>query len=98
MENTARAMTIIHCIYAGILWLLGILTLLFNVWGLWAPWHLAGFGSIFCVPASMITALFSLFFSCASKNIKLVIINFISTAISVGFILLTVFVSSGWFW
>ncbi len=98
MKNAAKIMTIISYIFSGILWLLGILTLVFNILGLWAPWHLAGFGFIFYIPVPIIPAILSIVFSCVSKEIKLIIMNSISAVVSIGFILLTVFVSSGWFW
>lgn len=98
MKNTAKRITIINYILSGILWLLGILTLMFNVLGLWAPWHLAGFGFIFYIPVPIIPAIISIVSSCSSKEIKYIIMNFVSVAVSIGFILLTVFVSAGWFW
>ena len=98
MENTAKKITIVSYILSGILWLLGILTLLFNVLGLWAAWHLAGFGFIFYIPVPIIPAILSIVFSCISKEKKFIVMNCISIAVSIGFIFLTIFVSSTWFW
>ena len=97
MEKTAKATTTVSYILSGILWLLGILTLLFNVLGLWAAWHLAGFGFIFYIPVPIIPAILSIVFSCISKETKLIVMNCISVAVSIGFILLTIFLSSTWF-
>ena len=98
MKITAIVLTIINYILSGILWLLGILTFLFNVLGLWVPWHLAGFGFIFYIPIPIIPLLLAIVFSCIAKNIKMMILNFASLALSVGFVVFTVFVSAGWFW
>ena len=98
MKKAAIALTIISCILSGMLWLLGILTLLFNILGLWGPWHLAGFGFIFFIPVPIVPAILSIIFSCIQKDRKLMILNSVSAAASVVFIFLTVFVSSTWFW
>ena len=98
MENTAKIITIVSYILSGILWLLGILTLLFNVLGLWAAWHLAGFGFIFYIPVPIIPAILSIVFSCISKEKKFIVMNCISLSVSIGLIPLTIFVSSTWFW
>ena len=98
MKITAKVFTIINYILSGILWLLGILTLLFNILGLWALWHLAGFGFIFYVPVPVIPMLLAIVFSCIAKSTKMMILNFVSLAVSLGFVLFTIFVSVGWFW
>ena len=93
-----KVFTIINYVLSGILWLLGVLTLLFNILGLWVPWHLAGFGFIFYIPVPAVSQFLSVIFSCSVKENKYLIMNLISFAISIGFVLLTVFVSAGWFW
>lgn len=98
MEYYARVSTKINYILSSILWLLGILTLLFNALGLWVPWHLAGFGFIFYAPVPGISPVLGTVFSCIAKNVKLIILNVASLVISIGFALLTVLVSAKWFW
>ena len=94
----AKVFTAINFVLSGIFWLLGILTLLFNILGSWTYWHLAGFAFAFYVPIAAISQLLSFSLSCAAKDNKLVTVNLITFFASVGFALLTVFVSSGWFW
>ena len=98
MENTAKGFTVINYILSSILWLLGVLTLLFNIVGLWAPWHLAGFGFIFYVPVPTISQVLAIVFSCVEKHKKTMIMNFVSLAVSISLVVFTVFVSSTWFW
>jgi len=98
MKSTAKTMTIISYIFSGILWLLGILTLVFNVLGLWAPWHLVGFVFVFYLPIPAIPQILAIVFSCVEKNKKTIIMNFASLALSIVFALFTVLVSSTWFW
>lgn len=98
MKNKVKIFTVINYVALSILLLLAILTLLFNVLGLWAPWHLAGFGFIFFVPVSILIQIFALAYSNASNEKKYKIANFISLAISIGLVLLTVYVSSTWLW
>ena len=98
MKIVAKVCTVVNYILSSILWLLGILTLLFNLLGLWAPWHLVGFGFIFYAPVPLIPLILSIVFSCVSKEIKLIVMNGVSLLISIGCILFTVFVSTGWFW
>ena len=96
--NKAKVFTIINFILSAVLWLLGIITLLFNILGLWTPWHLAGFAFIFCIPIAAISQFLSFAFSCIASDNKLVTINSITVFISLGFILFTIFVSTNWFW
>ena len=98
MEKTAKGFTVINYILSSILWLLGVLTLLFNIVGLWAPWHLAGFGFIFYVPVPTISQVLAIVFSCVEKHKKTMIMNFVSLAVSISLVVFTVFVSSTWFW
>ena len=97
-KNTAKVYTVINYIFSSILWLLGVLTLLFNILGLWAHWNLAGFGFVFYIPFPAITQILAIVFSCIEKNKKMMIMNFISLAISIAFVLLTFLASSKWFW
>ena len=97
MKN-AKVFTIINFVLSGFLWLLGILTLLFNILGLWTPWHLAGFAFIFYIPIAAISQLLSFVFSCIARENKLVTINSITFFISLGFLLFTILVYSNWFW
>ena len=98
MEKTAKGFTVINYILSSILWLLGVLTLLFNIVGLWAPWHLAGFGFIFYVPVPTISQVLAIVFFCVEKHKKTMIMNFVSLAVSISLVVFTVFVSSTWFW
>lgn len=102
MKVTALVATIVNSIVSAILWLLAFLTFLFNLIGLWAPWHLAGFGTVFYTPvvvASQVLA-FVFSFSVEEKKSKriVIILNFLVLFISVFSILFTLFVSTTWFW
>ena len=91
----AKVFTIINYALSSVLWLLGILTLLFNILGLWTPWHLAGFGFMFYIPVPAISQFLAIFF-CDALEKKFLNMNLIALAVSVGFVFLTVFVSAGW--
>lgn len=93
----AKTITVINYVLSGILWLLGLLTLLFNVLGLWVPWHLAGFGFMFYIHIPAISQVLALF-ACYGAEKKFLRLNLFSLGISVGFVLLTLFVSTSWFW
>ena len=94
----AKVFTVINFVILGILWLLGVLTLLFNILGLWSPWHLAGYTFVFYIPFAAISQILSFVFSWEAKEKKLITINSITFFVSIGFILFTVFVSATWFW
>ena len=98
MEKTLNRCTVVNYVMSGVLWLLGILTLLFNILGLWAPWHLAGFAFVFYIPIIVILQIIAIIFSCVAKNKKIIIMNFASLVISIAFALFTFFVSAKWFW
>ncbi len=97
MKKTTKVITVINYIVSSILWLLGVLTLLFNILGLWEAWHLAGFGFILFLPYPIIAELISIVLSLAENERKLGILNIVSLGISIAFALFTVFVSSTWF-
>lgn len=97
MSNKVKVFTVINYIALGILLLLAILTLLFNIFGLWAPWHIAGFGFIFFIPVSIVIQILALAYSNTSNEKKYKVANCISLAISVCLVLLTC-VSSAWLW
>ncbi len=93
----AKTITVINYVLSGILWLLGLLTLLFNILGLWVQWHLAGFGFIYYIPVPAGAQLFAII-TCDGTAKKFLKLNLFSLGISVGFVLLTLFVSTSWFW
>lgn len=98
MEKTVNRFTVVNYVMSGVLWLLGILMLLFNILGLWVPWHLAGFAFVFYIPIIAILQIIAIIFSCVAKNKKIIIMNFASLFISIAFALFTIFVSGKWFW
>ena len=98
MNLKSKKVTIISHIFLGVLWVLGILVLLSNVFGLWTLWHLTGFGFYLYVPVSVVFMIVSLVFSCVEKESKLILINSISSLLSVGLVIFTFVVSTEWFW
>lgn len=105
MEKKTKGVTIFNFVVSGILWLLGILTLLFNLLGLWAAWHLAGFGFVFYAPLALLVEIAVSIYThrkwqefLQDENRTRFFMNLISIGISILFILLTVFVSTTWFW
>lgn len=98
MENTAKRCTIVNYIFSGILWILGILTLLFNILGLWAAWHLVGFGFVFYIIFTIPPMLIAIIVSCIEKDKKMLLLNFIALVCSFILAIFTIFISSTWFW
>ena len=102
MIFSSKPVTIVNYILSGISWLLAILCLLFNILGLWEPWHLAGFGFIYYVPVSLISQIIAIIISCKAidrwSTPKYIILNILSAVITVGSIVLFWFVSARWFW
>ncbi len=88
--------TAVSFVLALILWILGVLTFLFNYLGLWVEWHLAGFAFVFYLIIPAIAHLVAL-----GKSIGRggqFFFNLLTTAISVIVTLFTVHISAGWFW
>ena len=98
MKTTAIVFTVTNYIFSGILWFLGFLTLIFNILGLWGPWHLAGFGFYFYIPLPILPVILAIVFSCISKSKILIILNFASLLFSMISVVFTLFISAGWFW
>jgi hypothetical protein len=97
MKKAAKIFTIINYVFLSILWLCAILTLLFNLLGLWAPWHLAGFGTLFYLPVPTLPFILATVFSIVAEERKLIVANFISLGVT--FAALCVWlISTTWFW
>jgi hypothetical protein len=80
------------------LWILAVLTLAFNILGLWAPWHLAGFGFVFYLPIPTIASICSFVASVKEKKAGLVFKTLLYILVNAAITAFTVFVSSTWFW
>ncbi len=96
MKTAAKILTVVNFASSGILWLLGLLTYLFNVLRLWELWHLVGFGFVFYMPVTILPLVLSVVFSCVAGKKRLVILNLLAFAVSICFILLTYLVSAAW--
>ena len=93
----AKVFTVVNYVLSAILWLLGVLTLAFNLLGLWTPWQLAGFGFMFCIPIVVISQGIAII-CCGSAEKKYLRGNLIAFGVSAGFVLLTLLISTKWFW
>ena len=97
MKTAAKVFTIINYVLLSILWLGALVTLLFNILGLWAAWHLAGFGTLFYLPIPTVPFILSIVFSIIAKERKLIAANFISLSVTFAALLVWI-VSTTWFW
>ena len=96
--NKHKTFTTINYVISGVLWLLGILTFLFNAFGKWTAWQLAGFGFMYYIPIPAVSQCLAIIRSLQAKEKKYIMINLICFVISVGFVFFTVYVSARWFW
>ena len=97
MKKAAKIFTIINYVVLSFLWLGALLTLLFNLFGLWAAWHLAGFGTLFYLPVPSVPFGIAVVLSCISEERKLIVANFVSLGITFAALLVWI-VSTTWFW
>ena len=81
-----------------ILYAFGGLTLLFNLIGLWAPWHLAGFGYFFFLPIPAISLIVSFFTSLFEGDGRMIFKNLRLIIFTVAVTCFTVYISATWFW
>lgn len=100
MKKLSLILTIVSYALGSIAWLLGLMTVVFNVCGLWGPWHLAGFAFIFyCfIPVVPHIASFVVSFFTGNKKGKYITLNAISSGLTLFWIFFTVFISSNWFY
>ena len=100
MKKLSLILTIVSYALGGIAWLLGLMTVVFNVCGLWGPWHLSGFAFIFyCfIPVVPHIASFVVSFFTGNKKGKYITLNAISSGLTLFWIFFTVFISSNWFY
>lgn len=96
MSNNNEILTKLNLIFSSILWVLSFLIFLFNLLGLWAPWHLAGYAALFYSPFSIVLSILSIVLTVKEK--KVFIKNLIFLGISVFSILFFVLVTLNWFW
>lgn len=93
----------VNLIAAAVMWILALAFGLFNLFGLWKAWHLAGFAWLACVWPSLVLSAVTLIASFVKEDWEYtkkenVLRSVIVLAISVGISLLAVFVFSAWFW
>ncbi len=96
MKFTAKQATIINFCVSGFSWLLGLLTFLFNLIGLWGYWHLVGFSYAGTLPVVVIVSLLSTLHSWGSGGKKLLILNIICILISIAVGVCTLAFATGW--
>lgn len=89
---------VINLILSFVLWILGALTFAFNAIGLWAPWHLAGFGFVFYLIIPAVAGAISLFVSIKNRNFKNLLLNLLIILFNIIVTLFTVSISATWFW
>ena len=97
MKSKAKTMTILNYTLSSVLWLLGILTLVFNILGLWGAWHLAAYGFYLYHPVAVCLQVLALVFSHNEKNKNLMVANYVALAISSASILFTFTIAATWF-
>ena len=102
MKKAVVITTWINYILSILLWILGILVLLFNILGMWTEWHLAGFGYYFFFIHPMIASGLAILFATMNKEAavrkKYILHNSIVLGISAVMTVLSLFVFSKWFW
>lgn len=98
MKITKIVFTIFNGISSLCLLFLGVIMLLFNVFGLWRLWHLVGFLFVFFIPIPLLFSLVSLMLSSVTKDIKLIITNAIIVFVSILSIAFSIAISGAWFW
>jgi hypothetical protein len=96
--NKAKTATAVNYILSGVLWLLALLTLVLNICGAWALWHLAGFAFFLYIPVSSLSQIITIVRCYDIEDKKALWKNVLSLLISIVVILFTVFVSSTWFY
>ena len=68
MKKAVVITTWINYILSILLWILGILVLLFNILGWWVAWHLAGFGYVFFFIVPMLASGIAILFAAKDKE------------------------------
>ena len=96
MKFTPKQATVVNFCLSGFSWLLGGLSFLFNLVGLWVHWHLVGFGFIIIFPLVIIVNLFSTLQSWGGGSKKLLILNIICFLISIVIGASTLVFAMGW--
>jgi len=91
-----------HFWFSLILWILGFLVFLFNLLGLWAAWHLAGFGYIAYMLVAHAVSLGAIMRSAAYTDEEVskqfLVRNGLLAMASVVMTILVFFVFQRWFW
>ena len=100
--NKSKLLTIGNYVISGLLWLLGILTLVFNLIGKWTAWNLAGFGFIGYFPLPLLFGIYVLISPArpdeAIAKKRYYLHNTIIFCVTVAVTVLTLVFSTSWFW
>ena len=102
MKKAVVTITRVNYILSALLWILGVLVLLFNILGQWTAWHLTGFGFLFFLIHPFAASCLAIILSLISKEPKLrkkyLWHNVIVLTISVVVTIFYFSISTNWFW
>ena len=97
-----KTLAVINGILSGILVLLSLLTLTFNLLGEWVPWNLAGFGFYFYFLVPILFGVYAFMESVTwhepAARRKYMIYSIVVMIVDLIFTILTFAVFSSWFW
>lgn len=100
MKKRSKKYTIINALCTGFLWLLAIFFPFANLFGLWAIWHLVGFGMLFYYPLPLIAQISAIAVTANDPDKDGLIMNILSLVISIVLVISSLAIASTWgvFW
>ena len=102
MKKAVMVTTRINYVLSALLWILGVLFLMFNILGKWTAWHLAGFGYIYFLIHPLMISCLAIILAAINREPtvrkKYIWRNSIVLSISVAVTIFSICVSAGWFW
>jgi hypothetical protein len=97
-----KNLAVINCILSGVLVLLSLLTLTFNLLGEWVPWNLAGYGFYFYFLVPILFGVYAFMESLTwhepAARRKYMIYSIVVMIVDLLFAILTLTVFCSWFW
>ena len=96
--KASKVFITVSIVLTSVLFVLGALTLLFNLLGKWWPWNAAAGSFILFMPPTVPVHVLSCVFACKSKFTKRIVASIVLAAVTFLLVIFTVSVSMTWFW
>lgn len=100
MTKRSKTFTTISALFTGLLWLMAVLFPVSNFIGMWAVWHLLGFGMLLYFPIPLTFQIIAIAVTANDADKDARMINILSLIVSFVLVFISLSIGSTWgvFW